>query len=186
MSVAVVGLVIAHDAFDERALAGAVLAEQRMERAGRTFIDTSSSAANSPKRLVMAIASTPKVFLPRSAWEARRRDEVAIRSRDDLDEFCRIANRAEHAALHLDHLERVVVIAFVGRAAAILQQQAFEAAVVGLAHGGVHADVGGDAGQHDVVDAAQAQHQLKIGGAERALARLVDDRLARRAAQARG
>ena len=31
---AVVGLVIAHDAFDERALAGAVFAEQRMERAG--------------------------------------------------------------------------------------------------------------------------------------------------------
>ena len=31
----------------------------------------------------------------------------------------------------------------------------------------------------DVLDAAQAQHQFEIGGAERALAGLVDDRLAR-------
>ena len=94
-------------------------------------------------------------------------------------------HRAEHAALHLDHLDGVVVVALVGGAAAILQQQAFEAAVVGLAHGGVHADVGGDAGQDDVVDAAQAQHQFEVGGAERALAGLVDDRLAGAAAQAR-
>ena len=41
------------------------------------------------------------------------------------------------------------------------------------------ADVGGDASQHDVVDAAQAQQQLEIGGAERALAGLVDDGLVR-------
>ena len=46
------------------------------------------------------------------------------------------------------------MVAAVGRAAAILEQQALEAAIVGLAHGGVHADVGGDAGQGEVVDAA--------------------------------
>ena len=67
----------------------------------------------------------------------------------------------------------------VGGAAAILQQQAFEAAVVGLAHGGVDADVGGDAGEDDVLDAALVEDQLEVGGAERALAGLVDDRLAR-------
>ena len=33
---------------------------------------------------------------------------------------------------------------------AVRQQQALEAAVVGLAHGGVHADVGGDAGEDQV------------------------------------
>ena len=88
-------------------------------------------------------------------------------------------DRAEHAALHLDHLQRVVVVALVGRGAAILDQHAFKAAVVGLAHGGVDADVGGDAGEHDVLDAAQPQHQFEIGGAERALAGLVDDGLAR-------
>ena len=66
----------------------------------------------------------------------------------------------------------------VGRAAAVRQQQALEAAVVGLAHGGVHADVGGDAGEDHVADAARAQDQLEVGGAERALAGLVDDRLA--------
>src|SRR5208283_1159941 len=65
------------------------------------------------------------------------------------------------------------------RRAAILEQQAFKAAIVRLAHGGVHADVGGDAGQHEIVDAARSHDQFEIGRAERALARLVDDRLAR-------
>lgn len=83
------------------------------------------------------------------------------------------------AALHLDHLERMLVVALVGRAAAIVQQHAFEAAVVGLTHGGVDADVGGDARKNDVLDAADAQDQLKIGGAERTLAGLVDDGLSR-------
>ena len=64
-------------------------------------------------------------------------------------------------------------------AAAILQQEALEAAVVGLAHGGVDADVGGDAGEHQVADAAGVEDELQIGGAEGALARLVDDGLAR-------
>ena len=52
---------------------------------------------------------------------------------------------AEHAVLHLDHLERRLVVAEVGGAAAVGQQEALVAPVVGLAHGGVHADVGGDA-----------------------------------------
>src|ERR1700674_5003789 len=94
------------------------------------------------------------------------------------DKGCRIGYRAEHATLHLYHLDRVVVVAFVGRATTIFEQQALETAIVGFAHGGMHADVGGDAGEHDIFDPAQAQHQLEIGGAERALAGLVDDRLA--------
>ena len=95
-----------------------------------------------------------------------------------LDEGCRIRHRAEHAALHLDHLDRCQMVAVVGGAAAILQHQAFEAAVVGLAHGGVDADIGGDAGEDDVFDAALVEDQFQVGGAERALAGLVDDRLA--------
>ena len=138
---------------------------------GRTFSSTLSSAAKSPNRMVMAMASTP------SAPAGKRRfaddhDSAPISAVGGRD-------RAEHAALHLDHLQRVLVVALVGGGAAILDQHAFEAAVVGLAHGGVDADVGGDAGQHDVLDAAQPQHQFEIGGAERALAGLVDDGLAR-------
>ncbi len=91
---------------------------------------------------------------------------------------CEFDDRAEHAALHLHHLDRRQMIAVVGRAAAILEQQAFEAAIVALAHRRVHADVGGDAGQHDVLDAARAQDQFEVGRAERALAGLVDDDLA--------
>ena len=127
-----------------------------------TRIETSSSAASAPKRLDMPAASREK----RAGHGNAATTPVGV------------GDRAEHAALHLDHLDRGVVVAAVGRAAAILEQQAFEAAVVGLAHGGVDADVGGDAGQHDVADAAGAQDQLEVGGAERALARLVDDRLA--------
>jgi hypothetical protein len=66
----------------------------------------------------------------------------------------------------------------VGGAAAIFEQQTFEPAVIGLAHRRVNTDIGGDAGQHQVGYAAQPQHQTKIGGVERALAGLVDDRLA--------
>jgi len=40
----------------------------------------------------------------------------------------------------------------------------------------VDADVGGDAGQDDVGDAALAQDEVEVVSAERALARLVDDR----------
>src|SRR5262245_37871275 len=70
------------------------------------------------------------------------------------------------------------MVAVVGGAAAILEEEAFEAAVIGLAHGGVDPDIGGDAAEDQVADAAGAEHQLEIGGTERALARLVDDRLA--------
>jgi hypothetical protein len=46
---------------------------------------------------------------------------------------------AEHAPLHLDHLDRRRVIAGVSGAAAGRDQLAFEAAVICLVHGGVHA-----------------------------------------------
>jgi hypothetical protein len=87
--------------------------------------------------------------------------------------------------LHLDHLDSVVVIALVGRAAAVLEQQALEPAVVGLAHRCVDADVGRDPGQYDVVDAAQTQHELEIGRTERALTGFVDDRFAFRGREVR-
>ncbi|EGE55512.1 hypothetical protein RHECNPAF_9300166 [Rhizobium etli CNPAF512] len=70
------------------------------------------------------------------------------------------------------------MVAVIGRAAAIFQQQAFETAVIGLAHRGGDADIGGDAGQDDVCDALLVEDQFKVGGAEGTLARLVDDRFA--------
>ena len=62
--------------------------------------------------------------------------------------------------------------------AAVGQHDAAIAAVVGLAHGGVDADFGGDAGDDQIVDAAILQREIEIGGVERALAGLVDHRLA--------
>ena len=122
-----------------------------MERAGLTSIETSSSAVKAPKRMVMPSASTP--IAPARAGRRIGFDGNAgkIGHGSAAMKSARVGDGAEHAALHLDHLDGRVVVAAVGGAAAILEQQAFEAAVVGLAHGGVDADVGGDAGQHDVV-----------------------------------
>ena len=58
------------------------------------------------------------------------------------------------------------------------EDQALVAAVVGLAHRRVHADVGRDAGEDDVGDPARSQQEVEVGGVERALAGLVDDQLA--------
>src|SRR5690242_5254737 len=71
------------------------------------------------------------------------------------------------------------MISMIGRAGAVFQQQTLEAAIVCFSHGGVHADVGCDSRQDQIVDSARAQDELEIGRAERALARLVDDHLAR-------
>src|ERR1700761_1896660 len=136
---------------------------------GRTFSSTLSSATKSPKRIVIAMASTPKA--PVGAGYSpifTRTPFPKCATSERSDQVARRRHRAEHAALHLDHLQRGIMVALVGGAAAVLDQHAFKAAVVGLAHGGVNADVGGDAGQHDVFDAAHPQQQFEIGGAERA------------------
>ena len=65
----------------------------------------------------------------------------------------------------------------IGRAA-VARHDAAVAAVVGFAHGRVHADLGRHAADEQRVDAAVAQQRVQIGRVERALARLVDDGLA--------
>ena len=95
---------------------------------------------------------------------------------DRGDERFARAHRSEYATLHLDHLQGSEMVAVVGRPAAILQQHAFEPSVVRLPHGGMDADIRGDAGEHEVSNAARTQDQLQIGGAEAALTGLVDDR----------
>ena len=62
--------------------------------------------------------------------------------------------------------------------AAIRQHHAAIAAVVGLAHRGVDADLGGDAAYQQVPDAVFLQDVAELGGVERALAGLVDHDLA--------
>ena len=93
--------------------------------------------------------------------------------------FLRIRNPAEDAALRLDHFQAHVVEFRKIGCAAVGEHDAAVAAVVCLAHGGVDADFGGDAGDHQVLDGAIAQHRFEIGLVEGAFARLVDDRLAR-------
>ena len=55
---ALVGCVEAHDAFDERRLAGAVLAQQRMKRAGRNLDRHVLERPQRPEDLLMPIVSS--------------------------------------------------------------------------------------------------------------------------------
>jgi hypothetical protein len=55
------------------------------------------------------------------------------------------------------------------RGGAVGQEQALVAAVIGVAHCRVDADIGGDAGQHDVADTFGLQHEIEVGGEERPL-----------------
>src|SRR5258707_14531630 len=101
--------------------------------------ETLSSAASAPKCLEKPISSSDGAPFGVGTCGAPI-TLMSGSSRDRLDHCGGVGNGAEHAALHLDHLERRKMIAFVGSAGAVLEDQAFEAAVVGLAHGGVHAD----------------------------------------------
>src|SRR5690349_6595595 len=69
---------------------------------------------------------------------------------EELNQGRRVGNRTKHPALHLDHLDRVLMVRPVGLAAAICQQQTFEPAIIGLAHCGMNAHIGGDAGKNEV------------------------------------
>src|SRR5512144_1016849 len=66
-----------------------------------------------------------------------------------------------------------------GRAAAVLHQQAAEAAVGRVARGALHAGVGGHPGEQELVHAPRAHQPLEARGVERAHGRLVEHRLAR-------
>src|SRR3569832_2368111 len=88
-----------------------------------TLMETSSSAVKAPKRMVIPMVSTPIAFpcVPL----------ISGSSRQQRDERGGVRHHTEHAALHLEHLDRCQMVAVVGRPAAILQHHAFEAAVVG-------------------------------------------------------
>ncbi len=97
----------------------------------------------------------------------------------DGEELGRRRDPAEDAALGGDHAEpHLVELREVG-AGAVRQHQALEAAVVGLADGGVHAHLGGDAADDQARDPVVAEDQLEVGRVERALAGLVEHDLAR-------
>jgi hypothetical protein len=81
--------------------------------------------------------------------------------------------------LRADHVQRGALEFREVALGGVLDQQAVVAAVVGFAHGGLHAHLGGDAGKDQMRDALQAQDLAQRRGVERALARLHDDDLAR-------
>ena len=103
---------------------------------------------------------------------------LGISSESTCSTAAEFGDPAKNAALGLDHLQaHLVKLGKVG-CAAICQHHAAIAAVVGLAHGGVDADLGGDAADQQILDAVALQHIAELGGVERALARLVDHDLA--------
>src|SRR5471032_1812561 len=83
---------------------------------------------------------------------------------DRLENLARVRHPAEDAALRLDHLQAHFLELRKVRADAVLRDQAVVAAVVGFAHGGVDAHFCGDAGHHELGDAAMLKDRVKIGG----------------------
>ena len=62
-------------------------------------------------------------------------------------------------------------------ATAVFEHEAVVAAVVGLPHRGVDANLCRHAGDDELLDVLVLEDRVQVGGVERALARLVDDRL---------
>ena len=89
-----------------------------------------------------------------------------------------VGDPSEDAALGLDHFQADALELGEIRTDAIGYDEALVAAVVGLTGGGVHAHLGGDAGDQQLGDACRGEDVLQFGGVERALAGLVDDDLA--------
>ena len=88
-----------------------------------------------------------------------------------------VRDPAENRALRLDHLEADALELGEVRRHAVAQHHALVAAVVGLAHRGVHAHLQRDAADDQRLDAAIQQDLVQVGRVERALAGLVDHRL---------
>ena len=85
---------------------------------------------------------------------------------------------AEDGALSLDHLQaHPMELRKVG-GDAVGEDDGFVAAVVGLADGGVHADLEGHAAHDELLDPVVVQNPCEVRGVEGAFAGLVDDRLA--------
>jgi hypothetical protein len=95
------------------------------------------------------------------------------------EELRRRRDPPEDPALGGDHLQAdALELGEVG-ADAVRQHEALVAAVVGLADGGVHADLGGHAGHDQAGDAAFLQELAERGAVEGTLGPLVDHRLTR-------
>ena len=77
-----------------------------------------------------------------------------------------IGDRSKHATLHLNHLDGMVMVCLIGGATAVFNQHALQTPIIGVAHGGVHADIGGNARQYQISDAAGPEYQLQVGGIE--------------------
>ena len=77
------------------------------------------------------------------------------------------------------------MVLIVGGTAAVLKYQALKATIVGFAQGGMYTDIGSDAGQNQVSDAAGTQNKLQIGGVERAFAGFINDHFSRQRRQFR-
>ena len=131
--------VISHDAFDQGAFSGAVLAEQSVKSAGLEF---------QGNIFVRDKRSEPLGDV--NELESRRPRIGETRCHADRgDERLGVCHSPKDAALHLDHLQGGQIIPIVRCPGAIREHKAFIAAVIGLSHGGVNADVGGNAGKND-------------------------------------
>src|SRR6185436_8004099 len=81
----------------------------------------------------------------------------------------------ENAALGFNHLKSHFVKRGKVGAHAIGGNETIITAIIGFADGGVDADLGGHAGDDELLDAAILEDRMEVGGEECAFAGLVDD-----------
>src|SRR5262249_44038751 len=116
---------------------------------------------------------------PRRELSRERRLERALAgSRHRLDEIIRVRNPAKNAALRLDHFQADALELGEIRGHTVAEYDALVAAVVGLAHGSVHADFERNAADDERLDAAIHENLVQVSRVKRAFARLIDDGLA--------
>jgi hypothetical protein len=97
--------------------------------------------------------------------------------RDNVDELFRCGHATKDATRLLCRFDASVVKRGICSGGTVLKEKTFETSVVGITHGRGNANIGGDSGEDEVLDASVAEDDVQVCRVERSLAWLVDDRL---------
>src|SRR5690606_34494882 len=129
-----------------------------------------------PARL--APCATPGA--PETSSSASWAPEAPGSTQEGREDATAVGDPAEDSSLRLDHPQRHLVELRKVGATTVARNQATIASSVGLAHRGVHANLGRDATDDQALDPRAPQNHFQVRRVERALTRLVHDGLARR------
>ena len=93
-------------------------------------------------------------------------------------DVCRACRPPHDAVLSRDHRQRSRLELREVALRGVLHEQALVPAVVSLAHRRLHANLGGDPGEHELFHPQRLQSRVQVGAEKRTLPRLVNHNLA--------